>query len=377
MARILVVHSDPAEAANIKAQLFEFGASEVECVDAAIDGIACFELFRPQAVLFYAGMPDLPARFVVEALKQLEPGALVWLIDEKVSMGLKEEAKTFGAAGAVSIPLEQDDYQRLTQPPQDSHDDTANSETVKGWIDDTLWDNTEGEVRRATIPADEINRMKIYRHAGDLKILGNLREVTELSVTGRLFVDGETIETHIRCAGDLEIAGRVIRCNNPGLFCRSVGDVLEVVESVVVCGKHLFFSMGCRDSTVNVAGRMVGKSNKTEIIGGTTRVGEHLSVGSIGDDSGCQTRVELAPGLFFDTWRQARASLASRDEAFSNTLTLDSYRHCADLVADHIESGVNLKIGETDDLVITPKTQRVRVMLQREEGEDRIHYQEK
>ncbi len=372
--RVLLLQPDLDLAQVATDNLRLLGVSDMECVANGIECIACFESYRPHLVILDADGDDMPARFILQAMKQLDPTsrAVLWAVSS--AKGAIAEARTIGAVGTVSFPL---DHKSLTQLLESDPIDQplSNDETIQGFVDDSasLW-NYQGEAGDSlAIEAAEINQRRKFQHSGDLKVVGNLRSVELLEVTGRLEVQGNVVDSHVRCRGDMFVFGGIIGCNKMGVFARRMLEVVRIKESTIVCGGTLLLGETCENSVVNVAGRMIGKSRSSVLAGGKARVGEHMMMGIMGDEDACSTEVELAANIFFQHWAESRRKLfvegqarceikADRVQWFEQQVASRKFFiEQADLFAQWIYPGVKVRIADEEELVIQPCSSPVRV----------------
>lgn len=100
--RLLVIHSDESTGFRILKRLQDEG-NEVEFVTTGIEGVACFESYGPDLVLVDLNLVDLPAKFMVQALRQLNNQAVIVLVAAQVNPGLKFEIEAWGGNGLVSL----------------------------------------------------------------------------------------------------------------------------------------------------------------------------------------------------------------------------------------------------------------------------------
>lgn len=374
--RVLLLQSDLDMAQVAIENLRNLHVTDMECVANGIECIACFEAYRPHLVFIDANGDDMPVRFIVQAMNQLDPSSRLFLWTATSDKGAVAEAQAVGAQGTVQFPLDEkrlDDLLNLVIEVEEAGDD----ETIRGFVDDSasLWNYRTDQQSRLEVEAAEINQRKRFQHKGDLKVVGNLRSVELLEVSGTLEVQGNVVDSHVRCRGDMIVNGGILDCGKMGIFARRMLDAVRVKDSMVVCGGIFLLSETCEGSIVNVAGRMIGKSRSSVLAGGKTRVGEHLMIGILGDEDGCETEVELASNIFFQHWVKLRKRLfqdvvdsrqmdSDRRAWFDRQIvSRNGYLGQADLCAQWIYPGVKIRIGETEEVVVQPCAAPVRVHL--------------
>ena len=152
-------------------------------------------------------------------------------------------------------------------------------------------------------------------------------------------------------------------------------EVGRIKDSMIVCGGALLLGETCENSVVNVAGRFIGKSRSSVLAGGKTRVGEHLMIGILGDESAVETEVELAAKIFYQHWIAHRRKLfreagsmnvidRGRQQWFERQVSSRLCYHLqADLCAQWIYPGIKVRVGELEEMIVHPLSAPVRVHL--------------
>lgn len=383
---VLLVQPDPQAGAEIKARLVEKGFHEVELVASCIEAIGCFESSRPGLVILQAAMEDMPIHVVVGALRQLDESVPLYLTDRHVSAGLRAEAGALGVSGVLPWELGHEDLSELVGEVDISRDfgDFDDDETVHGWVTRSGLSSLEEDVDASEIvilDGAEVRRLGTYQHHGSLRVRGDLVGVKRLDVSGSLVVDGDIKESYVTCKGDLHVTGGVKHCKNLGVFCRSTMVSRWIEDSLIVVAGSLVVGQHCKNSVVNVGVRMVGVTKTSLLSGGIVRVGEHLSMGRLGETTGRETRIELAASLFFPAWISRWRSMVKAAAVSENPLTAEtaaevenrvnqrqSFFSMGDMVVGRIAPGVSIRVGDFEEFVASKRKGPFRVRLSMEDG---------
>ncbi|MCB1052225.1 MAG: hypothetical protein H6510_17515 [Acidobacteria bacterium] len=384
--RLLVIHSDESTGFRILKRLQDEG-NEVEFVTTGIEGVACFESYGPDLVLVDLNLVDLPAKFMVQALRQLNNQAVIVLVAAQVNPGLKFEIEAWGGNGLVSPEVNSQQLEPLLLKPEIPHFAMNEDETIQGWMDDSssFGRGLGQQLETQTIQARQLAKMGSYTYPGHLRVIGDLENMELLDVSGDLWVEGNLHNVHVRTRGDARILGDIEDCRNLGFFCRGNLICDSVSESVVVCGRNFMWESECLNTMLNVAGRMVGMGRKSAVVGGVLKIAEHLWVGRLGDETHTPTHVEMAPRVFFRNWVDANQTMLQLSQAPGHVLNPTRKNHFdeaiksvrlfprfADVVVHQIFPSVTLKIGEAEEMIITQRKEPVRVMVDRSNGSSKI-----
>lgn len=376
--RALIIHSDPKQAEQIKKALESGAFFRAECIFSGTDSLPFFESALPDLVLLEASLNDVPSELLVAAFRKMSPRFRLWLCTAQNPARLQNLAGRLQALGVLRPPLTGEDTARLANRPRQG------KETPSAWNEDETITDQEATIRglQTVLSARELNRKGVYRHQGAVKVVGDLEGVQRLEVMGPLTVEGNVIRSNIRCDGHLKVLGEIRGCRRLGVFCRSFIEVGSIAESIVVCGKSLFLETCCAHSQLNVVHRLIGKTVACAIVGGLTRVGEHLDIGVIGDAKHTETHVELAPELLRKSWVHSKRGLwkiavslnpelAHRRTSQFRAQLRDPlfYQRHAGLVARRIHAGLTIKIGEHEDNISKSSHGPVRILLGPKNGE--------
>jgi CheY-like chemotaxis protein len=367
--RVLIIHGDDSTAFRILKKLQALG-HEAEWVASGIEGVACFESYSPDCVLVDMNLVDLPAKFMVQALRQLNQGASILMVANSIHPGLKFEVEAWGADGVIPLDFSAEMLSAVWARPSLPVVPMGEDETIQGWVDDSSsFGRGLGQVLPSqTMVAQELIRLGTFSCPGHLVVKGSLEEMELLDVGGDLLVEGGLRQVHARVRGEARVFGEIRHCRNLGVFVRGSLQCESALDSILVCGRHFLWDGLCKDTMLNVAGRMVGLGRKSQISGGVVKVAESMRIGTLGDDQQTPTHVELAPRVFFRSWVDAKRAMlalsqhpghvlpAERKTHFERCLReLEFFQSFAQIHAWAIESGVTLKIGEAEEMILMPK----------------------
>lgn len=373
--RVLIIHGDDSTAFRILKKVQSLG-HEAEWVASGIEGVACFESYSPDCVLVDLDLVDLPAKFMVQALRQLNQGASILVVAANVNPGLKFEAESWGADGVIPVEFSPEMLSGVWSRPALPVVPPGEDETIQGWVEDSSsFGRGLGQVLPSlSMAAHDLQRLRHFSCPGHLVVKGSLEDMDLLDVGGDLLVEGGLSQVHVRVRGEARIFGDVRHCRNLGVFVRGSLQCDGVLESILVCGRHFLWDGLCQDTMLNVAGRMVGLGRRAQVIGGVVKVAETLRLGTLGDDQQTPTHVELAPRVFFRNWADAKRAMlalsqhpghvlsAERKAHFERSLAdPESFQRFAQVHAWAIESGVTLKIGEAEEMILLRREGPVRV----------------
>jgi hypothetical protein len=355
--KILAIVEDSTFLSAIEQWRDKHGLDQLIQAPSAVEGIAFYESYRPDAVILEENISDMPISFLVPALNQLIINIPIWIMTSSGEV-LDPDNYPEGAYGTLSPDLHavlpQSLFQKL--PFIRSLPDLGQSDTVGIWQDDSLTDSFfPGQI----LTAEELVKRDKIHQEGDLHIIGDVLNVEELIVNGNLSIQGNCIDTHIQCDGDLNVEG-TISGKTKGVFCSGSLTVHSLDQALVVCRNHLFFQESCQNSIINVMGRMIGTGPDSHIVGGRNRIGQHLAVSRIGDDEQTETMIEMAPPIFHESlMKRYFGEDTPQNESFkalqigdAPLFTPKRFEDLADISAETVFNGVTLKIGSSEDFTI-------------------------
>jgi len=324
----------------------------------AVEGIAFYESFQPDAVFLEENISDMPISFLVPALCQLKNGTPIWIVTKSGQL-LDSTSLPDGAYGVVSpsLPgfLPNSLFQKLPVMSMPSSNDQ--DKTVGIWQDDAQSDSFyDGSI----LTGEQVSERKSLVSIGDLKIIGDVHGLTDCHVKGNLTIQGDCVDSHIRCDGDIHVEGGILGLTK-GVFCSGTLTANHLDHALVVCGNHLFFKEYCSESIVNTVGRIIGTGVSSSISGGRIRVGQHISVGSLGDTNLNDTLIEMAPPLFHEKLA-AKYLLMKYTSANDGDMPF-KWDMFADISVESLYQGVTLRFGETEDFTIRTHKGGFRVFL--------------
>lgn len=381
--RILILHRDRAKAAAIVSALMHNRVFEIKCIHHAMESVPEYAAFQPHAFIVETGLIELPIPALAKAIRQMDPNAKLILCNDHADMKLKGESEAIGAQGFFDFPPDPEtiftliDAEVGSLPPQSNGDADAEDPTdltvVQGL--NPFWRKRANEPETLTISAAELDEHEHYEHRGPLRVEGDIKKLRSLKVEGSLAVEGSVFGTRIHCHGPILIKDRLQDCTR-GVFSRDVIDVRGIANSFVVASRNLWLGAYCLDSYVCVLQRMVGKREDATVSGGRLRVGEHLSIGTIGDSDHSYTRIEMAPELLRAPWTRAKQFQfhllqAQNPKSASNKASLFEkqvrnpwfFRIQSELLANHIFPGVEICVGEDSDFIFQEIREATRVGL--------------
>lgn len=355
--KVLAIVEDPALLKTICKWMTLNDLGDPIQAPSAVEGIAFFESYQPDAVILEDSISDMPLSFMVSALCQLSDGTPIWII---APGGVLKDPQAFpeGAFGVIPAEMGSWPVNALFQKlpilnMRTSHDQ---DDTIGIWNDDSQNDSFFPE---SVMTAEDVNARGSLVAEGDLCILGDLANVQELVVRGDLTIQGHCHNSHIQCDGNLTVQGRIQGQTN-GVFCAGTLEVERIDQALVVCGKNLFFRESCKDSIINVLGRMIGTGPGSSILGGRIRVGQHISVSQIGDDQQTDTWIEMAPAMFHGKLLAPFSAMKNNGKSVPLPKKLEEM---ADISVESLYEGVTLRFGEEEDFTIKDYIGGYRVFL--------------
>lgn len=379
--RILVIHPNRANAKLLR-NGFEAQGAKVKSIYSGIDSVPAFEQFRPDAVVADESLTDLPVEAMTQAFRQMNPEIYIFLCAPAETDELRMKCQALAVTGAIIPPFGKVNWDQAMSMAMSGFsggedDDSREEQTVGSYGDEARWEEFPLLASHETRDAKSFQRGERYRVHGNLKVVGSLRHVQRLDVTGALIVEGGISESKVRCGGNLRVNGLIQDCPE-GVYARGDIDVVGIRKSVVVSGGNLFFGKLCRFSNITVLQRMVGRTRRSRIVGGCIRVGEHIHVAILGDHHHEFTQIKVAPPAMHKAWklhklrlweilcrlrpRLSEKRLALFDKQVANP---KFFQLLGEILTDKIYPAVEISVGEKDEFVFEQLEKPVRVSLGR------------
>ena len=372
--RYLVIHREPKKAAQIKGVL-ERAGFRAACIHSGMEGVPKFETFKPGTVIIESGLVDMPVPVLVLALREMVQDFPIWLCCDEPNDSTYAEARAIDGYGVLQLPISARDLPRLNTQELDAWDDIAD-DTLEDFVPNFPWQEQPAPKHYARMVATDIMYRNSYRHEGNLVVIGDLDGVSRLDVGGELVVQGSVRNSTVRVRGPLTVTGTVADCREGGVFCRDHVHLGNIERSVVLAGKNLILEHHCIDSSVSVVQQMVAKSEDSRLVGGLIRVGEHLSIGILGDRDQIHTVIEMASPTLREAWLRTKKTMWKTAVAVNAKLTKTKgkairkhledprfYAMQAELVASRIYPGIYVKIGKFEDYIFESYKEMTRIAL--------------
>ena len=375
--RILVIHPNRANAKLLR-NGFESQGQKVKSIYAGMDSVPAFEQFRPEAVVVDEALMDLPVEAVVAAFRQMDPDVYIFLAGLADTTELRLKCRNLAVTGCIIPPFGKVNWVKAMEMVVSSEgqaDDGLGDVTRSAYMDSHDWEEFPHLAEHETIEAKHLAKGSSHHFPGSLKIEGNVRHVENLVVGGSLLVDGSLVDSKVRVGRNLSVKGQIENCKH-GVFAKGDVEVESIRGSLLVAGGNLIIVKSCRNSNVTVLQRMIGRTPKSKIVGGRTRVGEHLSMAVLGDHNHSLTRIHLAPANMHDAWVLHKRRIwkflcgqvpevpAKRKALFEKQIANPKFfQLLGEIFADKLYPGVDLSIGGKEDIVFEIHDRPSRIAL--------------
>jgi len=377
--RILVINPNRANAKLLRTG-FEEQGSKVKLIYAGMDSVFAFEQFQPDAVVVDEALQDLPAEAVIEAFRQMRPDIFVFLCGPAETDELRTASQQLAVTGCITPPFGKVDWSKAMASVvtfQSEEESLQEEMTRRFYPDDPSWNEFPLLASHETRKSSSFNDGKSQIIRGNLKIMGDLEGLSRLDVTGSLIVEGNVVASKVRCGRSLKIRGSILNCKN-GIFARGDVEAHSIESSLVVSGSNLIFGNTCKHANLVALLRVIGRSQKSKMVGGRIRAGEHVSAGCIGDDMHTYTQIQVAQPWMFEAWRNHKARLWDifmrrrprlndvQKALFAKQVNNPKFfQLLGEILADRIYPGVDVLIGEKEDMIFEAITKPSRLSLGR------------
>jgi len=375
--RILVIHPNRANAKLLR-NGFENQGQKVKSIYAGMDSVPAFEQFRPEAVVVDEALMDLPVEAVVAAFRQMDPDVYIFLVGLADTVELRLKCQNLAVTGCIIPPFGKVDWVKAMEMVVSSggaDDDGMDDKTRSAYMDPHDWEEFPHLGEHETVLGKNLSKGSSHHFTGSLKIEGNVRHVKNLVVSGSLLIDGNLVDSRVRAGRNLRVKGQIDGCKD-GVFAKGDVEADAIRESLVVIGGNLMVVKGCRHSDITVLQRMIGRTPKSKIVGGRTRVGEHLSMAVLGDHNHTLTRIQLAPSAMHESWAQHKRREwdfmcsqvqdvpSGRAKLFEKQIKNPKFfQLLGEIFADKLYPCVDLSIGGKGDLVFETQDRPSRIAL--------------
>lgn len=372
--RFLVIHRDTAKANQVK-NVLERAGFRAACIHSGMEGVPKFETFKPGVVMIESGLTDMPVPVLVQALREMVVDFPIWLLADEPNESTLDEARGIGAYGVLQTPVSVRDLPRLnTQELEDLSE--LNDDTLNDFVPNHLWQEQPTAKHHTRLIATDLMQRGGLKHHGHLVVIGDLEGVDNLYVDGDLSIQGSVRGCHIRCRGNVLVTGEISDCRDKGVFARANLAVGTIQNAHVVAGKNLFLKHNCIKSAVYVMQQMVAFGDDSRLVGGITRVCEHIGFAIIGDGEQTHTQIELAPPLLHESWQRTKKhfwkSAVSINHKLAKTKGKAIRKHLedprfyvmqAELIASRVYPGVSIRIGKFEDYIFESFREPTRIFV--------------